>query len=392
MKDYLFAGIFLDPPGGGEGVANWMIQELAERGSLSVLTWDPPDLKAIDKYYGTRLSNLPIEFISVAPTLRRILKFLKLPHRLISLRLLQRKVNSICSGYRHCFSAFNRLDLGPQPAVQYCHQPELFSQLRNPWPDKLWARAIWPAYLYLLKLIFQPNPKHKEQNITIANSFWTANALLKEGVPAIHRVIYPPPLSKQPKLQPKERKYGFVSLARLDSSKNWEGIIKIIEGARARGYDLCLTILCSRYNLHTLEKIEKLAKSRQSWIRMLVDQSREVIDQELSTHTFALHAMVNEHYGMAVAEMVLAGCITFVHDSGGQVEIVPQPQARYSDTEDAINKICAVIADEELKEKLRIEQSRNHHNLTKQKFQEEFAKLVTELEAGRIDPILIRDR
>lgn len=125
---------------------------------------------------------------------------------------------------------------------------------------------------------------------------------------------------------------------------------------------------------------------------MLVDQRREVIDQELSTHTFALHAMVDEPYGMAVAEMVLAGCITFVHDSGGQVEIVSQPQARYSDTEDAINKICAVMADEELKGKLRIEQSRNCHNLTKQRFQGEFTKLVTELEAGRIDPILIRDR
>ena len=55
--------------------------------------------------------------------------------------------------------------------------------------------------------------------------------------------------------------------------------------------------------------------------------------------------MKNEHFGIAVAEMMQAGCITFIHDSGGQTEIVNLRELRYQTKEEAIEKIIQVLKD-----------------------------------------------
>jgi len=66
----------------------------------------------------------------------------------------------------------------------------------------------------------------------------------------------------------------------------------------------------------------------------------------MARHRYAIHGMVDEHFGMAVAEMARAGCIVFAHDSGGQREITADPRLLYADDDDAVAKIEAVLADE----------------------------------------------
>jgi glycosyltransferase involved in cell wall biosynthesis len=40
---------------------------------------------------------------------------------------------------------------------------------------------------------------------------------------------------------------------------------------------------------------------------------------------------INEHFGMATVEAIASGAIPFVHDSGGQQEIVPDSRLRFTD-------------------------------------------------------------
>jgi glycosyltransferase involved in cell wall biosynthesis len=52
--------------------------------------------------------------------------------------------------------------------------------------------------------------------------------------------------------------------------------------------------------------------------------------------------------------MARAGCIPFVHSSGGQVEIVDEdPRLCYTTAEDAAAKILAVLRDRKLQDELR---------------------------------------
>ena len=55
--------------------------------------------------------------------------------------------------------------------------------------------------------------------------------------------------------------------------------------------------------------------------------------------------MREEHFGMAPAEMVRAGCIVWVPDAGGQVEIVADPRLIYGSVDDAVAKIVRTLRD-----------------------------------------------
>ena len=57
---------------------------------------------------------------------------------------------------------------------------------------------------------------------------------------------------------------------------------------------------------------------------------------------FAIQAMVDEHFGMATAELARAGCLVFAHDSGGTREVLDDAPALLWRTEaDAVERILA---------------------------------------------------
>src|SRR5262245_45915176 len=90
----------LQPPGGGSGVAAWMIEALKSADALAVLTCWPIDLTAINRYYGTALS--PTDFtVRHLPSawLYRLFSAVPLPLDLIKLSLLQRQGKQLQSGY-----------------------------------------------------------------------------------------------------------------------------------------------------------------------------------------------------------------------------------------------------------------------------------------------------
>ena len=59
------------------------------------------------------------------------------------------------------------------------------------------------------------------------------------------------------------------------------------------------------------------AALQEPWVAILLGLSREELLQLASRQRYGLHAMQDEHFGIAVGDMLRAGCLPFVHNSGG---------------------------------------------------------------------------
>jgi hypothetical protein len=57
MKKVLLVQSSLQPPGGANGVAAWIVEALKRDHELSVLTWSPVEVAAINRFYGTSLRS-----------------------------------------------------------------------------------------------------------------------------------------------------------------------------------------------------------------------------------------------------------------------------------------------------------------------------------------------
>ncbi len=89
--------------------------------------------------------------------------------------------------------------------------------------------------------------------------------------------------------------------------------------------------------------LEALAATR-PWFRIRYNLTRQELVQEVARHRYGIHTMENEHFGIAPAELQRAGCITFVHRSGGPMEIVGhRDELMFTDADEACDKICRVV-------------------------------------------------
>ncbi len=92
---------------------------------------------------------------------------------------------------------------------------------------------------------------------------------------------------------------------------------------------------------------------------------------------YAIHGMVDEHFGIAPAELQRAGCITFVPNGGGSPEIVGRDERLvYRSIEDAIEKIDRVLSDPELEAELRRDIELRRACFSEHRFMEEILEIV----------------
>ena len=55
MKRVLLVQPSMQPPGGGNGVAAWVLQALAGEHRVTVLSWQPVDIDPVNRFFGTTL-------------------------------------------------------------------------------------------------------------------------------------------------------------------------------------------------------------------------------------------------------------------------------------------------------------------------------------------------
>ncbi|SFM80585.1 glycosyltransferase family 4 protein [Thermodesulforhabdus norvegica] len=337
--------------GGAEAVAVWTLEALKRDYEVTVVSTSELPVKQINQYYGTSLD--PGEFRSIVVPLpfglHKTSAFWYL-RRLMLMSRFQKRVNE----YDLCISTYYEMDFGRR-GIQYVHSPAVAAGIvsgLNDFLDEPQRSLLKKAYRKLAANIFHFSVDKIRQNVTLVNSKWTGQ-LIKRAYGVEPIVVYPPVSMEYPRIPWEEREDGFVCIGRIAPSKRIDMIIRILKRVRELGWNIHLHVVGERWDINYAKKIEKMAKENASWVFLEGRLERERLANLVASHKYGIHGMKNEHFGIAVAEMVKAGNIVFVPNDGGQVEIVDSELLTYQIEEEAIKKIMHILDNKRVQASLR---------------------------------------
>ncbi|HTT75725.1 MAG TPA: glycosyltransferase family 4 protein, partial [Candidatus Binataceae bacterium] len=190
-----------------------------------------------------------------------------------------------------------------------------------------------------------------DPNVIIANSKWTAR-VIHDKYKIATAVLYPPVNLSGDYISFAQRRDEFVCIGRISPEKRIERIIEIVKEIRRRGHRMNLRIVGALDGSGYAAKIESLARQSPEWVILEgLRQGKEKVNC-LRASRYGIHACEGEAFGIAVAELIKAGCITFAPATGGQSEILNHSALLYHDLGDAADKMTAVLEHEALRGEL----------------------------------------
>lgn len=351
MRKVLLVQPSLEPVGGGTAVAVWMIEALKREHDISVLTWAPFEIEPINNFYGTSLSASDFKVYWIPKVLRRLADLFPHTRGRVKILLLMYRCKRMRHDYDVIISASGLADFGRR-GIQYIHFPWFHSQYRELEPPLSLSRsrAFWNAIMNRCRpwrLLSGYSLERMRMNLTLVNSDWTGSKVTDSyGIGTT--TVYPPVAGNFPSIPWRERENGFVCIGRISPEKRLGRVIAILGAVRSQGEDIHLHLVGNPCNGpdqgNYYEQIRQRVQENASWVYHHENLPREELVRLVSTHKYGIHRMVDEHFGIAIAEMVRGGCIVFVPRSGGQTEILGQEdRLLYETNEEAIAKILRVM-------------------------------------------------
>jgi glycosyltransferase involved in cell wall biosynthesis len=341
----------IQPHGGACGVLVWTLQALVRDYDVTLLTWKPFDLPEMNRYFGTSLDTSELQIRHVNSAIRRIFELDPDPGSIQPNCYLMRVCKRIRTDFDLVLTTDNEADLGGQ-AIQYVHVPQVahnypkvLTSLAIPMRQKV--KGLWQGKVRPWMLVCDYSFERMRRNRTIVNSDWTGRRF-RTAYQAEAVTLYPPAPGEFPDVDWQDREDGFVIIGRLNPDKRPDWCIKVLELVRRSFPALRVHVIGSTSSFWDeaayYRTLIPLIEANASWVTLHENISRQEMQQLVARQRYGIHAMLDEHFGMAPAEMVLAGCIPFVHNSGGPPEIVGH-DARliYDSAEEAAEKILHVL-------------------------------------------------
>jgi glycosyltransferase involved in cell wall biosynthesis len=330
------------------------MQALRGEFQVTLATLGPVDCEALNRSFGTCLQESDFA-IQIAPRrYRTLLRWVPTAGAQMEIALTTRWARELDARERFdvLLSTHNEMDFG-RAGLQYVHYP--WAYLPRPEAELRWFHQI-PGLLAVSRglcvQVAGGTIQGSRVNLSLANSQFVA-AKLKQVYGVDAEILYPPVPGKYPDIPWEQRRSAAVAIGRMHHIKRWDLVVEIVDLVRRRGLDLGLTLINQPDALEYGRRIAAMAASR-PWFRILTGLTRDQLAQEVALHRYGIHAMQDEHFGIAVAEILRAGCVPFVHDSGGPVEIVGgHKELRFRTAEEGAGALAAVIGDAALRERLR---------------------------------------
>jgi glycosyltransferase involved in cell wall biosynthesis len=345
----------MQPPGGGNGVAAWVLQALVGEHKVTVLTWWPVDVEPINRFFGTSLHRSQFDTIVVPRWWQALPDMLPIPASLLRTSLFMRYMRRVSDAHQVIFGINNEADFGRR-GIQYIHYPTYLRP--RPDVDLRWYHrvpAVLPAYYRLADTIADFSLERLKANTTLVNSDWTGRHVETFlGIRA--QTLYPPVADPAPAPPWDQRRRGFLAVGRISPEKELDKVMRILARVRARHPEITLTIVgtTDRYGRRHFSELQRQADALGTWVQFRLNLTRDAVRGLMARHRYGIHGMREEHFGMAPAEMVRAGCLVWVPGGGGQVEIVgDNPRLRYDSEDEAVDVISAVLADPAEEQRLR---------------------------------------
>lgn len=353
MSRILLVQPTLNPPGGGNLVAAWMLEGLRSEHRVTLLSWTAPDLAACNRIFGTSLRSGDFDLVLVPRALRAVFQASPIPLGLLRDSLLLRRASHLARLHDLVVTANNEADLG-RPGIQYVHFPRLDPD--RPAVDRRWynaSRRAGAVYRRICAMVARSTPGGVARNVTLVNSDFIGNRVRR--LHGVRTETLHPPVPGAFRATPWEaRADAFVSIGRISPEKRIETIVEILARVRAAGTAVRYDLVGTADDRVYAERIRRLAAANADWVRLHENVSRDELLDVVAASRYGIHAMPDEHFGIAVAEMVRGGCVTFVPDGGGQVEVVgDEPRLRFRSVEDAADKILATLRDPDRQAALR---------------------------------------
>jgi glycosyltransferase involved in cell wall biosynthesis len=179
-------------------------------------------------------------------------------------------------------------------------------------------------------------------NTTLTNSVWTAR-WVKDWYGTDAEIVHPPVPVEREALPCAQRSETFACIGRIAPVKQLIETIDIVEQVRARGHEVSL-LICGQRDDQRYEKRLRQAASIRPWVELLVDAPRQTLLERVGACRYGIHVMPREHFGIALAEMVRLGLVCFAHKDGGTAEILGDERLLFETPEQALAKICDVLA------------------------------------------------
>jgi glycosyltransferase involved in cell wall biosynthesis len=339
----LFPAFFI---GGAESVALAMLDSLKSEFDLTVVTFAMLDFDNLNRLYSTNLKQE--DFKVVIPYAHTPLpSILTTAYNYFTARqhLMLRYFKVIKDRFDLVIGAYNEMDFG-RPGIQYLNAP-----MFGPGHEKARALLGYPDsttrrfYHRFFERLSGFSTEGMKSNLSVANSAWTAR-LFERVYQMEVGVLYPPVVLEAREVPWEQREPGFVCISRIVPEKQIERAIDLVSRVRAKGFNVHLHIVSSQADPSYRLEILRLQSQNSDWVFIEENLSRIDLVEILSIHRYGLHVRENEQFGISVAEMVKAGCIPFVPNSGGPAEILGEMDAlKFSDVEDGSGKICSVLSD-----------------------------------------------
>jgi len=353
-KKILIVQPSIQPPGGGNSVCAWIIEVLKAKYELHVLTYEPIDLKSINLHYATSIKESDIIPHKLNPIIVFLVELLPFSAGHLKRSLILRACKKMKQNFDLIITANNEADFGC-PGIQYIHYP--WNLFPRPLVDIRWYhkfKIFTSIYYFICAKTAQYSELRMKENLSLVNSNWTSEKL-KACYPDIKlQTVYPPVLNDFPKVLWDKRENGFVCIGRISKEKEIFKIIDIVKRVRLLTKNGHLHIIGVHddpvYYTSVLKEVGKYS----DWLFLEENLTRYELTQLVSRHKFGIHGMIDEHFGISVAEMIAAECVVFAPKNGGQREIIGEiPELLYESIEDAVLKIGNCIQDSSLLKKIR---------------------------------------
>ncbi len=321
----------LDTPGGVQSCVISLIRGLNRNGIVPDILWDVEPKSPLLQGEGIQANYRRLRFLAPSRLIDRI------PYTLRYLAWITNVIDGdrLRGNYDFFYIFYNGFLLGSDvPHVRYMPGPPLLPQLQNfsrglrgmpyrtlRWSYRIFWKRIFPAYEF-----------HRNGNYVTISQFTAA--MFKETYGVDLPVISPP-------IDLGGRRFTFDDLPQRDTLTFFSRIVDykrpevVLELAGT--YRKLRFVIMGGVTPHRRPYFEVLQRHASEMnlenVIFLDNPSNQRVKDELARTRFYIFPAYNEHFGMTTAEAIASGAIPFVHDSGGQREIVCDPRLRFQDAE-----------------------------------------------------------
>lgn len=344
LSHYSFATI-----GGAERVsihlAAWLSNVLEM--DVTIACYDAPDSSKLNKLLGI-YAGVKVRFETIKPPGRCKLQLFRMAH-------LHREVKKMAGEYDLCISTYNEQDFG-KPALQYVHHPifesrELLRRYKIIPTENLVDKSILFEKIYygLLNFYAGTNTLRRRNNVTMTNSEFMGDILAQCGYKNVE-VLYPGLLDLSEFDPAAPKKNQIFSLGRIEPDKYTLELVSLYARLHAVAPDVKF-IICGltgsdAYLRQVKDEINRLGVPAE----LRLDLDRADVKQLISESAYYINPKPFEHFGIATVEAISAGCIPFLHNSGGNSELVKDKKLLYDTADELVTAFKWVTSNKEIRD------------------------------------------